>query len=207
MTASEFVREWDLLYSTYGEIGNYNSYLNWRSFILGEAAITDPLGSAASDYEHGFMSYYAYLRLYGWTVNQDPNTYVADKYNIGGPPSGKYLLTTTVTPVTKGNGVALDPPGGVYDPGATVKITAVPAQGYAFSSRSGDASGTANPVTVTMDKDKTVVANFTATGSGGGGGIDVGSLIGPLVMVMMLGMVVPMMTGIFRRRPERVEGR
>lgn len=196
MTANDFLREWDLLYATYGEVKNYNSYLNWRSHILGEAAISDPLGSAASDYEHGFMSYYAYLRLYGWITAQDPNANVADKYGSG-PPPGKYLLTTTVTPVASGNGVALDPPGGAYDPGTAVKLTAVPARGYAFTSWSGDASGTANPVTVTVDQDKKVVANFTATTAGGG--VDLNTLIGPLVMVMMLGMLMPMMTGMFGR--------
>jgi uncharacterized repeat protein (TIGR02543 family) len=41
-----------------------------------------------------------------------------------------------------------------------VTLTAVPAQDYSFSGWKGDAKGAANPVTVTMDKDKTVTADF-----------------------------------------------
>ncbi len=35
-------------------------------------------------------------------------------------------------------------------------------QGYAFSSWSGDASGTTSPATVTINSNKAVIANFTA---------------------------------------------
>jgi hypothetical protein len=44
-----------------------------------------------------------------------------------------------------------------------VTLTATPASGYEFTRWEGDASGTANPVSVTMDAGKSVVAVFTAT--------------------------------------------
>jgi uncharacterized repeat protein (TIGR02543 family) len=39
---------------------------------------------------------------------------------------------------------------------------ASPASGWQFDSWTGDASGTTNPVTVVMDGDKSVTANYTA---------------------------------------------
>jgi hypothetical protein len=41
-----------------------------------------------------------------------------------------------------------------------VQLTANSASGYNFSDWSGNASGSANPITVTMDGDKSVTANF-----------------------------------------------
>lgn len=49
---------------------------------------------------------------------------------------------------------------GTYDPGTPATLTAVPNPGYRFTGWTGDASGTANPLTITMDADKTVGATF-----------------------------------------------
>ena len=43
-----------------------------------------------------------------------------------------------------------------------MQLTANPASGYNFSQWSGDASGSTNPITVTMDGDKSVTADFIA---------------------------------------------
>jgi uncharacterized repeat protein (TIGR02543 family) len=64
---------------------------------------------------------------------------------------------------TSGSGsVALNPPGGVYNAGANVTVTATAASGYQFSGWSGDLTGSTNPATITMDANKNVTANFTA---------------------------------------------
>jgi len=55
-----------------------------------------------------------------------------------------------------------------------VAITAIPNDGYRFSEWSGDASGSDNPITITMDSDKSITANFikqyTLTITAGTGG-------------------------------------
>ena len=64
--------------------------------------------------------------------------------------------------VTAQNGtVAKDPSQQTYNSGATVKLTATPAAGYQFSSWTGDASGSTNPLTITMNANKNITANFT----------------------------------------------
>ena len=56
--------------------------------------------------------------------------------------------------------VALSPSGGIYDEGTTVTLTATPNTDWGFSGWSGDAGGTANPISVVMNADKTVTASF-----------------------------------------------
>ncbi|MFO8145750.1 MAG: ice-binding family protein [Gillisia sp.] len=64
--------------------------------------------------------------------------------------------------VTAQNGtVAKNPNQQNYNSGVEVVLTATPATGYEFTSWSGDATGSANPLTVTMNSDKNITANFT----------------------------------------------
>jgi len=69
---------------------------------------------------------------------------------------GQYTLT-----VGGANGsVARSPDRATYDSGDVVTLTANPDSCYQFTGWSGDASGTANPTSITMDGNKTVTANF-----------------------------------------------
>jgi hypothetical protein len=70
------------------------------------------------------------------------------------PPT--YTLTTSAP-----NGsITLTPPGGVYATGTVVTVTANPTYGYALSNWSGDLSGSVNPMSITMNGNKSVTANF-----------------------------------------------
>jgi len=73
----------------------------------------------------------------------------------------EYSLTVTVDPP---GGGTISPAVGTYDydDGTEVEVTATAADGYVFDhwSGDGDLEGTANPVTITMDSDKTVTAHF-----------------------------------------------
>lgn len=64
-----------------------------------------------------------------------------------------------------------------YLSGSIVALTAAPAVGYVFDSWSGDASGSVNPLNVTMNADKVITANFILAGGGigiGPGNLDLG---------------------------------
>jgi uncharacterized repeat protein (TIGR02543 family)/uncharacterized delta-60 repeat protein len=89
--------------------------------------------------------------------------------------TANFIWQYTLT-VTAGTGGTTDPvPGSYkYDTGTQASVKAIPNSGYRFGSWSGDASGTTNPVTVTMDSDKSITANFVrqytltiAAGTGG----------------------------------------
>ncbi len=68
----------------------------------------------------------------------------------------KYTMTTSAV-----NGkITKNPQQPIYNIGTQVALTATPNSGYKFLSWSGDASGKINPLTVTIDKDKTISAVF-----------------------------------------------
>ena len=73
-----------------------------------------------------------------------------------------YMLRTSVSPA---GGGSVNPTTGAlgkaYGANTSVTITATPATGYKFSHWSGDASGSVSPVTVIMNSNKTITANFT----------------------------------------------
>jgi hypothetical protein len=53
--------------------------------------------------------------------------------------------------------------GGSFDVNATATLTATPSAGFAFSHWTGDAVGSANPLQVAVDSNKSVQANFVPT--------------------------------------------
>lgn len=74
-----------------------------------------------------------------------------------------FVLNTYTLNVTAVNGTVNKAPNqATYNHGSTVQLTASPNTGYTFSSWSGDATGSANPLTVTMTANKNITANFTA---------------------------------------------
>lgn len=71
-------------------------------------------------------------------------------------------LGYTLTVKTVGSGTVIkDPDLTAYPEGFVVTLTAVPSAGWSFSEWSGDASGNNNPINITMDNNKTVIAIFT----------------------------------------------
>jgi len=70
----------------------------------------------------------------------------------------KYSFKTSINPA--GGGI-ISPDDGLYDSGAQVMLTAIPSAGYQFNSWSGDVSGTNSTIIVTMNSNKSVIANFT----------------------------------------------
>jgi uncharacterized repeat protein (TIGR02543 family) len=73
-----------------------------------------------------------------------------------GAATSYYIVTANATNGSvSGGGAEI-----LYAAGTTAKLTASAASGYVFTSWSGDASGSTNPISLTMDSNKTVTANF-----------------------------------------------
>ena len=70
-----------------------------------------------------------------------------------------YTLTTAVNP--PGTGL-ISPGGHQYESGVQVTVTASPASGYAFDHWSGSTSDTSPTISITMDHDYSITANFVA---------------------------------------------
>ena len=69
----------------------------------------------------------------------------------------KYTLTTSIIPANSGT---INPNGGTVDEGQQVSITAAPTAEFVFDKWTGAASGSNETVSVIMDSDKSVTANF-----------------------------------------------
>lgn len=108
----------------------------------------------------------------GWsgdaTGAQNPLTITMDSArNVTANFSTVTVPTHTLTLVTNPAGagtIAASPapngPNGTYLEGTVVTLTATPALNFAFTNWTGDASGTSNSITLTVDANKTVTANF-----------------------------------------------
>lgn len=91
--------------------------------------------------------------------SQNPATLVVESNKRIGAAfvKSQFTLTTCVNP---SGFVEANPPAGLIDGGTRVTLKAVPSPNYRFLSWSGAASGTSPTVTITMDANKEVTANF-----------------------------------------------
>ncbi len=83
---------------------------------------------------------------------------------LAGCPS-KYTLTVNV--VGQGT-VTLSPSGGSYDADTAVTVSVVPAMGWHFETWQDGATGTANPIFITMNGNRTIAAVFEQNPPGAG---------------------------------------
>jgi len=79
--------------------------------------------------------------------------------SAAGPPTSYFTVTPTAT---NGSITGAAGSGIVYASGSVAKLTAVPSPGFGFTGWGGDASGTANPFSLTMNANKNVTALFAA---------------------------------------------
>ena len=70
----------------------------------------------------------------------------------------EYTLSVSVSP---SGGGSVDPDGGAYKGDSEIIITAIPSEGFVFDRWSGDANGTSEKASITMDGNKSVTANFS----------------------------------------------
>jgi pectate disaccharide-lyase len=77
-----------------------------------------------------------------------------------GATTTTYSLTTSAAPAAGGS-ISRSPNAGSYNAGTIVTLTATAASGYSFTGWSGDATDNSVSITVNMNGNKTVTANFT----------------------------------------------
>ncbi len=83
---------------------------------------------------------------------------------MGRPKAVHAIFSFSLTTSVRGNGsLTRDPDLTHYTNGAVVLLSATPAVGSIFTGWSGNASGTINPLSVVMDTNKNITANFVLT--------------------------------------------
>jgi uncharacterized repeat protein (TIGR02543 family) len=98
------------------------------------------------------------------TGNTNPVTIIIDSLKDITATFEKTTFKITISVYPEGRGIVLLTPApnadGTYPSGTSVKLTALPASGYHFNSWSGDLTGNTNPVTIIIDNNKNITANF-----------------------------------------------
>jgi hypothetical protein len=69
----------------------------------------------------------------------------------------QHKLSVSVTPI---NGGSVSPPSNSYEKGQSLQMLATPAGEYVFKEWKGDLSGSINPSTLIIDKDKAITGSF-----------------------------------------------
>lgn len=115
----------------------------WNSWSFWQYASTDKVpGISANAVDHDWF-------------NGDEQS--LQKYVIGGTAG----VARTLVSAVKGNGlISADPQQSPYTTGSMVTLTAKPAAGWKFTGWSGDVQSTNNPLAITMDTNKSVIATF-----------------------------------------------
>ncbi|MEK7327755.1 MAG: hypothetical protein AAB217_21120, partial [Chloroflexota bacterium] len=100
-------------------------------------------------------------------VWQTANVYTTTAYTAADFAATCYALNLAANPPSGGTltpNIAPNCNGGTqYTSGSAVTLTGTAIPGYTFAGWSGDTSGATNPLAVTMDDDKTAIADFSAS--------------------------------------------
>ncbi len=88
----------------------------------------------------------------------DENTIVTEDMTVMAVWETK---TFAVNIIAENGAVSISPDQELYEINTEITLTATPAEGYAFTSWSGDIEGTENPSTVTVSEAMDITANFT----------------------------------------------
>ncbi|GAB4459501.1 MAG: hypothetical protein Kow0070_14590 [Anaerolineales bacterium] len=117
------------------------------------AVAPNDIGLSNGDYKWRILDYGAY----GYGIN---SAFQPFTLNL---PIVCHTLTVNINPAGAGavNTNAQNCPGG-YTTGTVVQLTAAPNTGYLFKNWSGDGAGSANPLSIVMNGDKTISADFKA---------------------------------------------
>jgi hypothetical protein len=139
-------------------------YINGQSFTW-TAGSSHTIGVNSPQTATGAGTRYAFanwsdsgLQTHTITASSSGATYTASF-------TKQYLLSVSTSP--SAGGVVTETPtssdaSGYYSTGTSVSLAASPNAGYAFSSWSGDVSGTTTQQSLTMNASHSVTANFTA---------------------------------------------
>ncbi|WP_162054270.1 InlB B-repeat-containing protein [Pontibacter pamirensis] len=139
------------------------------SWLSGWQKLTDRVG--VDDAKIGYMELYSKTFPAG-TVTlggnlQSPAAGAQNNYFVIAKAEQDQHTGYNLAVSVSGSGTVIkNPDQTTYSPGTSVSLTATAASGYAFSGWSGDASGTVNPLSVTMDGNKSITASFTPTNPG-----------------------------------------
>ena len=85
------------------------------------------------------------------------------------PPPTNYTVSITLNPT---DGGTVSPNGGQFEEGKTVSFTVTPSENYLFKNWSGSDTSSNNPLSLTINSNKTLTVNFEKKDTDGDGVMD-----------------------------------
>ena len=85
------------------------------------------------------------------------------------PPPTKYTVSISLNPT---DGGTVSPSGGQFDEGSTISFTVTPSENYIFKNWSGSDTSSNNPLSLTINTNKTLTVNFERKDTDGDGVTD-----------------------------------
>src|SRR5690554_2887252 len=157
-------------------VGNFSApnaltatHTSWPYSASSSDFVTMSPGPNNAPTSNGFLNLKSGSRLIDAGVGSTGITYSGSAPDLGAIESGGAAPVPTFALTTNVQGAgSVSPSSGNYASGANVSLTATPSTGYTFSYWSGDASGSSNPLSVTMNANKNITAVFVASSNGGG---------------------------------------
>ena len=124
---------------------------------------------------YNFTQHFLMVGAYKGNINNIPDFQNGGTNQLKDSELAKYVglegtyVTTSFDTSTTNYTVSVDSPiggtvtgAGTYDSGTSISLSATPDSGYTFSSWGGDASGSTNPLSLTVSSDLNVSATFSA---------------------------------------------
>ena len=156
------------------------------SYSYGEGTIVILDAFAFANYEFEYWEDNAGNKIYDPTIQVT----MSDDYTVTAHFKPTTTIQHTLTVEIVGLG-SVSPGSGVFNDGDVVQLTAYPETGWKFDRWDGADDSAVNPTTVTMDRDKLVVAVFVeGEEPEEPSGIDLSSLVGMMMIIMMMGVVM-----------------
>ena len=150
---------WDA--NTEEDLAGYKVYCGTSPGSYGQPVVVD--AEATSCQLTGLESqttYYVAVTAFDTSANESDFSAETWATTDGGGEQASYSLITGVSPAGSGT-VSRSPNASSYEAGTQVTLTATPAGwGWRFERWEGDVSTTTNPVTITMNGDKSITARF-----------------------------------------------
>lgn len=150
-------------YTTFFNPGVINNtagtIVNVYNLIVGAGVVSNPGTLVSLSFTAQAASGTTIISLFNVGVTNE-TAYVPITVTNGTVILREYILSISVD----GSGsVTRNPNQATYPYGTIVQLTAVPDTGWVFTSWSGDLSGSTNPISITMNANKSVTAHFSAT--------------------------------------------
>ena len=151
-----------LYYTVTYTVGDYIASVSRASERVAHGAnaqgSTATVSSNTAQYSYAFTGWFSGDSSVSTSATYAPTNVTADAtYEArASRATNQYTVSATVNPEDGGSVSGT----GSFDYGSSIQLTANPAAAYNFSSWSGDASGSTNPLAVSVTENKSIVANF-----------------------------------------------